>query len=187
MKVITKKQLLLGVISLFLICLGVFSLSRGQSPVTIAVQNENTENRSGDVQLVSSNNVEDEENLISEECIETVDEDYFSESKMERDNIYSGTLEVYENMLNSNTVTNEQKAIAQSEIQKLTKSQNSILISENLLKIKGFEDCIIFENEGSISVIVKIEELLPEHVAQIQNIVSREFGIGTENINITNK
>ena len=39
----------------------------------------------------------------------------------------------------------------------------------------------------SVSVVVKSDVLLPEQVAQIQNIVEREFKINGKNINITNK
>ena len=54
-------------------------------------------------------------------------------------------------------------------------------------KIKGFEDVVIFKSSDSVSVVVKSDVLLPEQVAQIQNIVEREFKINGKNINITNK
>ena len=53
--------------------------------------------------------------------------------------------------------------------------------------MKGFEDVVIFKNSESVSVVVKNDVLLPEQVAQIQNIVEREFKINGKNINITNK
>ena len=130
---------------------------------------------------------ETQETVAKTEVIEEVKEDYFTSCKIERNNIFSQTIEIYENMLESSSITNEQKAIAQNEIQKTTQIQNSILIAENLLKIKGFEDVVIFVNNDNVSVIVKSDNLTQEQVAQIQNIVSREFAVGSENINITNK
>ena len=62
-----------------------------------------------------------------------------------------------------------------------------ILWGENLIKTKGFENVIIFVNGESISVIVGIEELKQEEVAQIQNIVARELNCKVENIHISTK
>ena len=46
---------------------------------------------------------------------------------------------------------------------------------------------LILVNENSTSVIVKIDSLNSENVAQIQNIISRELGIEVSKINISNK
>ena len=73
------------------------------------------------------------------------------------------------------------------EITKINQTKNSIMICENLIKTKGFENVIIFVNGESISVIVGIEELKQEEVAQIQNIVARELNCKVENIHISTK
>ena len=61
------------------------------------------------------------------------------------------------------------------------------MIAENLIKNKGFEDVVIFDNGESISVIIKGAEITPEQIAQIQNIVSRELSAEVDNIHISNK
>ena len=48
-------------------------------------------------------------------------------------------------------------------------------------------DVVIFKNSESVSVVVKSDVLLPEQVAQIQNIVSRELNGDIENIHISCK
>ena len=106
---------------------------------------------------------------------------------MSRDSIYSESLETYEKLLESSSVTNDQKAIAQNEISNITNEKKTIQSTESLIKMKGFEDVVIFKNSESVSVVVKSDVLLPEQVAQIQNIVEREFKINGKNINITNK
>ena len=79
------------------------------------------------------------------------------------------------------------KSIAQKEISKINEQKNSIMIAENLIKVKGFEDLIIFINGENVSVIVKSDKLEEKEIAQIQNIVTRELGVKIENINISNK
>ena len=169
----------------------------------------------GDAQLVSSNVVpeevieQEEENtvvnnvaddltniVIDEETVYTNNEatkdnrdndDYFSKSKLERDKMYSQMLETYEKILSSNNSLETQKQSASEEIKKINNTKNSIMICENLILIKGFDDCVIFVNGNSISVIVKDDELSVEEVAKIQNIISREMNAQIENIHIQSK
>ena len=113
--------------------------------------------------------------------------DYFTNSKLERDTMYSQMIETYEKILNSTTSTETQKQSATNKIKKINDTKNSIMICENLIKTKGFEDSIIFVNGESISIVVKDNQLTAEKVAQIQNIISREMNAKVENIHISNK
>ena len=101
--------------------------------------------------------------------------------------MYSQMLETYENILNSSNSLETQKQSATEEIKKINDTKNSIMICENLIKTKGFEDSIIFVNGESISIVVKDNQLTAEKVAQIQNIISREMNAKVENIHISNK
>ena len=112
---------------------------------------------------------------------------YFITSKLDRNTMYSETLETYQEMYNNANATSEQKQEALKKINNINNTKNAIMIAENLIIAKGFENVVIFANEGSISVVVKAEELKPEEVAQIQNIVSRELNAGAEIIHISNK
>ena len=147
----------------------------------------------GDVQLVNSESTDlEDEKIASEEIIEEekqIDqiEQYYTNSKLERDKMYSQMIETYQKIIDNTTISSEQKSIAINEISKLTNLKNSIMIAENLVKNKGFEDILILVNDSSTSVIVRVEQLSPENIAQIQNIVSREIGIQISNINISNK
>lgn len=118
---------------------------------------------------------------------ENKNDDYFAKSKLERDTMYSQMLETYEKILNSNNSLETQKQSATEEIKKINDTKNSIMICENLIKTKGFEDSVIFANGDSVSIVVKDEQLTAEKVAQIQNIVSREMGAKIENIHISSK
>ena len=157
----------------------------------------------GDVELVSStsidtgdttNDTKSKNENIQEvnnktEKIEEEDEisNYFSNSKLEREKMYSQMLETYQKIVDNNNISPEQKSIAINEISKITNLKKSIMIAENLIKNKGIEDVVILVNDTSTSVIVRTGNLGLEIVAQIQNIVSREVGIDVSQINISNK
>ena len=114
--------------------------------------------------------------------------DYFVKSKLERDKMYSQMLETYENVLNSSNSLETQKQSATDEIKKINEIKNSIMVCENLISTKSFNNNIVFVNGESISVIIGSEqELTKEQVAQIQNIISRELKANIDNIHISQK
>lgn len=110
--------------------------------------------------------------------------EYFANSKLERENMYSQMLENYQKILNNTSISEEQKSIASQEIKNINNIKNSIMICENLITTKGFEKVVIFVNGESINVVVKSEKLNQDQVAQIQNIVTREMNSKAENIHI---
>lgn len=142
---------------------------------------------------VSENITESSTTETSSNNIESVNKDkqlnnnYFTQSRLDRDTMYSQTLDTYQKIIENESISADQKAIAQKEISKINEQKNSIMIAENLIKVKGFEDLIIFINGENVSVIVKSDKLEEKEIAQIQNIVTRELGVKIENINISNK
>ena len=181
--------------------------------VSVGNENENTtsDEHLGDATLVSNNEVvndktnednakSDNEKTAKNENADSQDnqenkqetketsatnkDDYFQESKLSRDTMYSQTLETYQGILNNSNVSEEQKAIVTQQITDLNKEKNAIMICENLMSTKGFNKCVIFVNVDSISVIVSNEELKADEIAQIQNIISREMSAKVENIHI---
>ena len=144
------------------------------------INNENTTNKTSD-------NSNDNKETTQTNAQTSTDDDYFTKSKLERDTMYSQMLESYENILNSTNSLETQKQSATDEIKKINDTKNSIMICENLIQTKGFENSIIFVNGDSISVILKSDELTQEEVAQVQNIISREMNCEIENIHISTK
>lgn len=138
-------------------------------------------------------NTETTENAVQNEIntsttvTETSGDQYFAELRLERDKMYSQMLESYQKILSNSQIPETQKEISENEIKKINDTRNAIMIAENLIKNKGFQDLIIFINGDSISIIVKAKELKEEQIAQIQNIISRELKGEIENIHISNK
>lgn len=157
------------------------------------IQKNEINETSSNVEQSSTNTVNNSENIINNETTETngknsnTDSSYFTESRLSREKMYSQMIESYQKILDSSQVSDTQKEISQNEIVKINETKNAIMITENLIKNKGFEDVVLFINGNSISIIVKAQELSAEQIAQIQNIVSRELGGEIENIHISCK
>lgn len=199
------KQIFLSFIAIGLIVLGYtnYSFNNKDESVEVASRSSENEINLGDVELVSSTPVNSNyiEGIVSNDDMENntslnntitnyILEDnsnYFEETRIERDRMYSETLETYEKIIDSTQTMQEQKAIATQEITNITNKKNSILICENLVKNKGFKDVVILENNGNVSVIVKSTSLSQEQISKIQNIVARELNVEMSNISISNK
>lgn len=215
MKILKKNQFIVYVIALMLVAAGYLNYSGNikdslETSLQMEANDDTKVSDIGDATLVSSNDVVDNSissnnvgntNTTNENSTNTVDEnlaetisttennknEYFSKSKLERDTMYSQMLETYEKILNSDNSLETQKQIATEEIKKINEVKNKIMICENLIKTKGFENNVIFVNGDSISVIIETDNVSQEEIAQIQNIVSRELNAQIENIHITNK
>lgn len=211
-KTLKKNQIVIFAIALMLITAGYLNYSM-KTEETAEVWSDATDEQIagiGDAKLVNSNNIVgentlrdesaensnqeiDEEMEDSEKTAQTSakatkrNEKYFSESRLERDKMYSEMLESYQSMLAGSNVSAEQRSNAQSEISKINCQKNAIMIAENLIKNKGFNDIVIFVNDESVSVVVDSEKLEEADVAQIQSIIQRELSVNVENIHISNK
>lgn len=189
--ILKKNQIIISVIAIMLIAAGYMSYTTNtkNSVQTAALSDTEQYAELGDATLVSANVVE--ENNIVDNNVNTsstpIDNQYFTESRLERDKMYSQMLESYQNILTNNQISDSQKEISENEIKNINDTKNAIMITENLIKNKGFEDLVIFVNGDSINIIVKTKELSEEQIAQIQNIVSRELKGDIENIHISCK
>ncbi len=213
MKLFKKNQVIIYVIALMLVAAGYLNYTANGNTNSIIPTSGTEEELDqmaniGDAQLVSSNDIVNEtvnntasntENVKTENTSNntiatsstttktTNNSDYFKTSKLERDTMYSQMIETYEKVLNSDNSLETQKQSATDEIKKINDTKNSIMICENLIQTKGFENSVVFVNGESVSVIIEASELSKEQVAQIQNIISREMNAKAENIHISNK
>ena len=119
--------------------------------------------------------------------IPQTDNSYYTQSKLDREKMYSQMLENYQKILEADNLSAEEKTTAQEEIKKINNEKNAIMIAENLIKTKGFEEVLLFVNNGNVSVVVRAEKLDESQIAQIQNIVTRELNVKVTKINVSVK
>lgn len=204
------KQIILILSGMLFIFIGYlnYSLDDKNSDV-VQVSAETNDINLGDVQLVNSepenveyknaivpNNTEENEGAIVEneiiekentEDIKEENENYFEETRIQRERMFSEMIETYQKLVNSSETPSDQKAISVQEISNITNIKNGIMISENLIRNKGFEDVVILVNNDVVSVVVESYTLNKEQISKIQNIVERELNADIKKINISNK
>ena len=210
MKILKKNQIIILVIALMLVSAGYLNYSANLNEVqktasigdaklvssngiveintqeTALVENQNNEieTNANETALVENNKEQTEETTRTNAKISN---EYFSQTRLNRESMYSQMVESYQKILENESIASDQKAIAQTEIKNINDTKNKIMICENLIKTKGIDDVIIFVNDKSISVVVKAENLEEDKIAQIQNIIAREMNTQINDIHISNK
>lgn len=213
MKILKRNQIVVAVIALMLVTAGYLNFANQNKesnliPTSSAADSELMAGI-GDAQLVSANeatennqtqneNVQNTENVTTNTNTENTtsnitentqiqEDSYFAQSRLDRDKMYSQMLDNYQKILETNNLSAEEKKTAQEEIKRIYNEKNAIMIAENLIKTKGFQDIIIFVNNGNVTGVVKKDKLDEKDIAQIQNVITRELNVKTNKINISGK
>ena len=154
---------------------------------TATQEDNNTVAQNAESNTTTETNADTTTSETSENKIEN-EADYYANTKLDRDKMYAEMISNYEKIINNQNASEAQKSIATQEIAKINNTKNAIMISENLIGTKGFNNCVILVNDGSVNVVVNVQGgLNKENVAKLQNIVSRELKVEIDNIHITEK
>ena len=161
MFVVRKRQI--AAVSLILL-IGVagylnLSIKNGDADPNIAVMFSEASKKLGEAKMVSSST--DEESATS---------NYFTNAKMEREKKRDESIEMLSEILNSEGSDEVSKENARIQIELLAKFTESEVAAENLIKAKGYEDCIVFMGENVTSIAVMTEGLNEIDAANITQI-----------------
>ncbi len=114
-------------------------------------------------------------------------ENYFTSTALDRQEARDEALDVLKLVTESVESSEEAKAEASAKISQIAVDIQNEANIENLVKAKGFEDCVAIISEDAVSVIVSSESLQAAEAAQILAIVYETTGISPEKVSIINK
>ena len=118
----------------------------------------------------------------------TSTDNYFASTQVERQRSRDEALEVLQLVADSPDALYESKSEALAEISKIAADIDNEANIESLVTAKGIEKCVAVINASNCNVIVKTSEaLLPNQIAQIQEIVYEQSGILPSNVKIIEK
>lgn len=137
--------------------------------------------------LVLTGQVTEEKNYGDAKYVSKDGEDgeaYFAEAKMTRTKTRDEASAVLKTMLEEADLTPDQKTeltLKATDLSKAIETEGKI---ENLVKAKGFAECMVYYDTERVDVIIKTNGLLSNEVAQIKDIVVRETSVPDKNISI---
>ncbi|MBQ8852326.1 MAG: SpoIIIAH-like family protein [Oscillibacter sp.] len=112
--------------------------------------------------------------------------DYFASARLTRQQARDSALALLEEAAAQAGADQETLSEASESIQVLASYTLQEAQIENLVTAKGYEDCVAFMSDGSLSVVVSTEsgELQAEDVAKITDIAMTESGLPAASIKI---
>ena len=115
----------------------------------------------------------------------TSSDSYFETVQVSRQRARDEALEVLNAVIDNANASDDVKAEAVAEVNKISNEMNQEADIESMIISKGFEQCVAVISEGSASVVVKCADgqLTPAQLAQINTVVYEFSKI--EPVNIT--
>lgn len=110
---------------------------------------------------------------------------YFASARLARSKARDEAIATISAVLDDDALTEDDKKEASAKAMSITDAIEAESRIENLIKAKGFADCMVYITEQSASVVVKSDGLTQDQATQIKNIVVSEGDIKGENISIT--
>ncbi len=124
-----------------------------------------------------------EATLVNAQTMST--EEYFASARLARDKARDEAVETISSILDDETLSEADKKEANAKALAMTDMIEAESRMENLIKAKGFTDCMVYLSETGANVVVKSEGLTQSQATQIKNIVVSEGSVKGENISIT--
>ena len=131
---------------------------------------------------VGSDKVLGEAQYVSTE-VEDVTQ-YFTQSRLTRQQSKEDAIDLLESVIASADSSEAVKQQANTEKMAIAANNEVEATIENLVKAKGFVDCVAFINEDNVNVVVQSEGLQDSQVAQIQEIVVSQTGVKPSQVKI---
>lgn len=166
-KSIKSKQILLSALVALVLVAGYYRWTKDTAVETVPVVSDAVPDDSG-------------EKVISE------DADFFEKSRYDRDLARSEAIAVLNQLSEENISDAERQKNEKNISENIEKSQQETTI-ENLVISKGFDDCVVFIDDGGINIVVKKESLDSKSVNQIKDIVLNHTEFKASQIRVSNK
>lgn len=109
---------------------------------------------------------------------------YFEQARLARQKSRDEALDTLQKSLKSAKITDEEKKAATAELSRIIQSMTTETDIENMIKAKGFADCVASIADDKISIAVQSVngELAKADVAKIRDVVLSKTEISSQNI-----
>lgn len=181
----SKKRKIVFAIVAVMMCVAVYlNWSYGGSSNELLIADGlNTAKTLGEAQFVDGKKpIEDSEDVDTA----ATENDYFSEARLTREQARASALTMLKSTVESSESSKEAKDKASDTISMIAENAVSESKIENLVKAKGYKDCVAIIDDDGISVIVAAgeEDMTAADAAKIKDIASSETKLRGDKIKI---
>ena len=140
----------------------------------------------GEARYVNTSNISEvPDNITAPDASSPQTKKFFAEASSNRQKAHDQAVEKLKSLVNSQSTDDEIKREILKQSDELAKNIEQESNIENLIKAKGFGDCIAFIQNNECSIIVSPGNLKENTAIVIRDIVTGQSGIKSDKIKIT--
>lgn len=107
---------------------------------------------------------------------------FYSTYRAEREATRTQEIQFYDAIIASASSSEEAKAEAQTNKMNLINQMEKELVTEGVIRGKGFNDAIVTSSSDNINIFIKASELDSQQVAQITSVATQQLGVEIDKI-----
>lgn len=119
---------------------------------------------------------------ITETNASTVTANFYTTYRNEREATRTQEIQFYDSIITSATSSDSAKEEAEANKIALIAQMEKELVTEGIIRGKGFDDAIVTTSSSNVNVFVKSAELTSVEVAQITSIVTEQLKVEIDRI-----
>ena len=112
----------------------------------------------------------------------TTSESFYVSYRTEREATRTQEIQFYDSIIASTTSSEDAKQEAEANKLALITQMEKELVTEGIIRGKGFEDAIVTSSSPNVNVFIKSAELTQSEVAQITSVVTEQLGVEIDKI-----
>lgn len=114
-------------------------------------------------------------------------DDYFTQAHLDKEKSRDASVETFSQQIADDSVSADELKTLKAKAEELNAQIEAEKNIETMVKAKGFADCLAYLDDGKARLIVKTDGLQAAEVAQIKDIIIKEFEVLNEHISIVEK
>jgi len=105
--------------------------------------------------------------------VKQVKDNFFSEYRMERERVRGRQVEMLQEIINNQPNEKQAREAASLRLVQISEDMEKEMKTENLVKSKGFEECVVIIQPHTTTVIIQAGSLRLDKEKEIKDLVSR--------------
>jgi stage III sporulation protein AH len=119
--------------------------------------------------------------------IDEGDTDFFIEYRIERERTRGRQIELLREIINNTDASEQARKKAQEELLVLSGKMAKETELEHLIRAKGYRDASVCIEERGVTVVLQTDNIIPEEITRICEVISWGTGVGEQNIMVIPK
>lgn len=136
------------------------------------------------VETATESNITPEIDIADQLAKADISNEFFSEYRMERERLRGKQLELLKEIINNDAHDAKARAAASARMVEITADMEKELKAENIVKSKGYKDCVIILQPQATTIIVQSENLTIDKEKELKDIVSKATGSSVDKMSI---